>query len=422
MKSAWLPSEKWFLILSSLVTLGFGALGVGLSRDTRPQVVVPPHAPLPVPNGLDLYASAAFYSAVKPPVDPLADWKFNTLSPSQKRARYSLARRNAWEKGAAPAWTLFEQAKAAQSLAPRGSGVRIGRLTTLEFDKVARANTLAMQGDWNGALQNDVDDVEMEHDLLRGAGLERFSYTAASLTVGIQNVEFTDIGIGDKGQILYQDIVPHLSASEARAGAQRMERLLQTLPRLSEMAREQKAADQELWLATWGQPTPGQSSFEALFHSPAGDFDEYGHAMDKFIAIADQPLDLTGTMRDLPYPLNSTHSYSFDPRSCLLNYAWLRAQEEQLMLRLALRAYRLEHGAPPAKLSDLTPATLKSIPLDPFDKGPRWHYKNGAAWSIGPDCADDGGQPIRSTPPTSNSIYGGYSGAPGGHGDIVARG
>jgi len=422
MKSAWSPSEKWFLVLSSLVTLGFGALGVGLSRDTRPDVVIPPHAPLPVPNGLDIYASAAFYSRAKPPVDPLTDWKFNTLSPSQKRARYSLARRNAWEKGASPAWAFFEQAKAAQSLAPRQNALGFGRLGILASDKVARANTLALRGDWGGALQNDLDDVQMGHDMLRGAGLSVFSFSESPDTVGVGSVEFAGTRIGAKGEVQYDDIVLHLSAGQAKAGARRLEELIGTMPRLSDMAREQKAVDETLWLQTWSQPTPGQGSFDALFHPKTQEFEQYCRAMDGFIAIADQPYDSSRALAMPPMPVASSFYGSYDPRSCLLDYAFNRAREERLMLRLALRAYRLEHGTPPAKLSDLTPAILKNVPIDPFNKGKQWRYKAGAAWSIGPDGVDNGGQPILSRPPSRIATYNPYGASQTATGDIVAKG
>jgi len=422
MKSAWLPSEKWFLILSSLVTLGFGALGVGLSRDTRPQVVVPPHAPLPVPNGLDLYASAAFYSAVKPPVDPLADWKFNTLSPSQKRARYSLARRNAWEKGAAPAWTLFEQAKAAQSLSPRANVSGYWRLHQLGLSKVVRANTFALRGDWNGALRNDLDVTEMGHDLMRGSDTIRLQESYLRNALGVQCVQFAGTRIGNKGEVVFEDIVLHLNARESRAGAARLEGLIETTPKLSDMAREQKAVDETQWLQTWNQPAPGQNSFDVLLHPKTPLFEEYCREMDKFIAAADRPCGAQPLYPSLPLPFDGAYSSQFTPQLCALSYAFKRAREQQLMLRLALRAYHLEHGEPPAKLSDLTPAYLRNIPLDPFGKGEKWRFRNGGAWSVGPDGKDDGGKPLPMRPPSNYYGFPPSQTSQTDSGDIVARG
>jgi len=422
MKSAWLPSEKWFLVLSSAVTFGFGALGVGLSRDTRPQVQIMPHARLPIPNGLDLYATAAWYSRSKLPVDPLLDWKFSSLSPSQKRARYSLARRDAWEKGAAPAWAFFEQAKAAQSLAPRGTAFIFRPANQLAFDKAARANTFALHGDWNGALRNDLDVVEMTHDLMRGAGLWAFQYGDSVNILGPSNAQFAGTRIGAKGEIQYDDIVPHLSAGEAKAGAKRLEELIESTPKLSDMAREQKAVDEEQWLQTWNQPAPGGSKFDVLFHPKTQQFEDYGRAMDKFIAVADKPRGAQGAIEMAPMTQMVSPMGQTDPQTSAFGYAWMRAAEQQLMLRLALRAYRLEHGTAPAKFSDLVPNYLAQLPIDPFGKGEKWRFQNGAAWSIGSDGKDDDGNPLPLQPPIAGAAYRGYGVSQGGRGDIVARG
>lgn len=69
-----------------------------------------------------------------------------------------------------------------------------------------------------------------------------------------------------------------------------------------------------------------------------------------------------------------------------------------LMLRLALRVYQLEHGAPPPSLQALVPAYIQVVPADPFGKGAPFRYhtdgKTYTLWSIGPDGRDDGGKPI----------------------------
>ncbi len=74
------------------------------------------------------------------------------------------------------------------------------------------------------------------------------------------------------------------------------------------------------------------------------------------------------------------------------------AQVKLLMLALALRAYRLEHGRFPNRLTVLTPEYLSRIPADPFNDGPDFHYLNKGSsyllYSIGPDGKDDGGTPI----------------------------
>lgn len=60
---------------------------------------------------------------------------------------------------------------------------------------------------------------------------------------------------------------------------------------------------------------------------------------------------------------------------------------------LALRADAGEHGGRyPARLDDLVPAYLDTVPRDPFDGAPlRYDPVRPAVWSIGPDGNDDAG-------------------------------
>ena len=73
-------------------------------------------------------------------------------------------------------------------------------------------------------------------------------------------------------------------------------------------------------------------------------------------------------------------------------------QNDLLMVALALRAYRVEHGAYPKSLPELAPAYLRKIPDDPFAlKGPLRYKLVGnkpVLYSVGPDARDEGGRPI----------------------------
>jgi hypothetical protein len=74
------------------------------------------------------------------------------------------------------------------------------------------------------------------------------------------------------------------------------------------------------------------------------------------------------------------------------------AQNKLLIVALALRAYRVEHGSYPAKLSALIPTYLSSLPGDPFAASGPLRYKPSSPgyimYSVGPDGKDDGGKPI----------------------------
>jgi hypothetical protein len=51
-----------------------------------------------------------------------------------------------------------------------------------------------------------------------------------------------------------------------------------------------------------------------------------------------------------------------------LRFNELQAERRKLMIQLAARAYELEKGTPPKRISDLVPAYLKTIPLDPITR------------------------------------------------------
>ena len=79
-----------------------------------------------------------------------------------------------------------------------------------------------------------------------------------------------------------------------------------------------------------------------------------------------------------------------------------------LSVTLALRAFRLEHGAYPKALQELTPFYLHSVPDDPFALSGPLHYRRTGTryvlYSIGPDGKDDGGKPIfdaKKSPPVA---------------------
>jgi hypothetical protein len=65
-----------------------------------------------------------------------------------------------------------------------------------------------------------------------------------------------------------------------------------------------------------------------------------------------------------------------------------------LIVELALRSYRCDHGSQPEKLTQLVPEYLKRIPADPFTGNPLVYHPTGTNWvlySFGPDRVDDGG-------------------------------
>jgi hypothetical protein len=80
-----------------------------------------------------------------------------------------------------------------------------------------------------------------------------------------------------------------------------------------------------------------------------------------------------------------------------------------LRVLLALERYRLDKKAWPAKLEELTPQYLSSVPLDPYDgKALRYRrVKDGViVYSVGPDGTDDGGNIDRTAPTKAGTDLG----------------
>jgi hypothetical protein len=75
------------------------------------------------------------------------------------------------------------------------------------------------------------------------------------------------------------------------------------------------------------------------------------------------------------------------------------AQLRMLIIKLALRAYELDHDRLPQSLSELVPDYLQAVPVDPFSNAPFRYRPNDTdngyiLYSFGPDRDDDNGQPL----------------------------
>lgn len=71
-----------------------------------------------------------------------------------------------------------------------------------------------------------------------------------------------------------------------------------------------------------------------------------------------------------------------------------RAQRGLTEVALALAAFKMDHGAYPATLTELTPKDLKTVPIDPFSDKPFIYRPNATTYtvySVGPNMIDEGG-------------------------------
>ena len=394
--------EKKLLVSSVFaIALPLGVVLFWNRINATPIVKIPPYPTAPQPNGYDLYVAAmAAMTPALPPVDAVNDAK-PPADPKLRAQRYSLARKTAWLNANSKAFAIFDQAMKTPSLTPPDRSYKslfssYAKLRELARRKTIESNARWMRKDYYGALQSGMDTMQMGHDMRRGGRI-------IATLVGI--------AIGAIGSSNTHDTVEHLYAAQAKNAARRLEKLLAKRWNLDQVLTEEKYGTQASMLETlqmpdWraellkvGAPLTLGERWRGYTISKQQIIDDIGADYDRQIANARLPLLQKGTL-----PVNYNDPFLGALVGSGISAGWRvldardLAGDRLLMLRLALRAYRLEHGAYPLALKDLTPQYLQAIPADPFGGGEAMHYKSDGKtetlWSIGPDEKDNGGTPI----------------------------
>jgi hypothetical protein len=133
--------------------------------------------------------------------------------------------------------------------------------------------------------------------------------------------------------------------------------------------------------------------------------------MDAVIASSRRPYYAQPAPPPTPSDLLSRLLLSLDFDKVRFKWALRDAQWRITELRLAVRAYEQQHGAPPSSLEALVPAYLPAVPPDPFAPKPLVYRQTSTGplvYSRGPDGKDDGGKDLGSR------VY------PDSRGDIVS--
>ncbi len=397
-------TEKRLLLGGALVVLLLGGLGFALAT-RKNSGGIPPHAPLPNPNGFDLYVAAAnAMTRPHPPVDENSDRK--KRSPQEAAKLYTPARRAAFVASNLKTWDLMQQARAAQTQHPDIRANWLAKLPYQPLRDLARGKTVEAKhfkdlNRWDLALQSGLDTIEMGRDIEHGAPILGSLVGIAVEAVGGASLE---------------DLPPHLNAKDAKNGARRLEKIITAGTSPAEVLREEK----------WGALTAAQNNFGAQPNRWAGILmspmtASIGPMMDKNIAEIAKPYPL---QTNPPAPTGFFNRYAavmyLQPKRYGFNVARRETSESQLLLRLALRAYRVENRAYPDTLAQLAPQYLGKIPRDAFGRGEPMRYrKNGDSytiWSIGPDGKDDNGAPIPIKPGKKRVVISATS-----RGDAVTR-
>ena len=261
------------------------------------------------------------------------------------------------------------------------------------------------KGDMGGAINAGLDAIQLGETIPHGGPLIGMLVGVACQAIGRKQA---------------WNEADHLSATQARAAARRLESIRtghipfadtlqeeewETQASLLELMRKRDWPGNMLTTASpdqqGGQESVSASALIMETHiRMAGKrriMANYTRYMDQSIANARQPYAAHLALPPLPTdPMNQILLPVYS--GVRLNEVKADTQNALLSVTLALRAYKLDHGVHPTTLSALAPGYLKTVPADPFAlSGPLRYKRTGAKYllySVGPDGKDDGGKAI----------------------------
>lgn len=362
-----------------------------------------PMPPMPNPNAYTIFLQAA--RLVREPKQ--LDKAFAPAS-GRNAPSVTLAEKERLVNENEPAFRLVEQGLSVPYQAPPIRSFSQLMPYLGEFRGLARAlklrgDVLSERGDWGGAMAGYLDAMELGESVPRGSSI-----------IG-QLVGIACQAIGRKGA---WQAVDHLSASDLRTATARMIALEQRHYSWSDSLQEEKwsgvAGLQEVFRRPGGlgsllsnssgvqaeNRNEGSRVMTAILVGKSTVVKHYMQYMDALIANAKLPY--TAHPADPPIPSDPINQI-LCPVFNVGRFKELEGvvlQNALLKTTLALHLYRREHAAYPARLEDLTPRYLDSVPADPFARAGTLRYRRRGAgyllYSIGPDGVDNGGRPVMS--------------------------
>ena len=417
-KRPWSRGDKLLIIVPAvLAALAFGLFFWLRAANTLP-ASLPPH-PMPAINARDYY-SAATNALVDINKIEFAVIPWNPRAPhgigsSSDDHFYSLAAKEKLVTENARALSLLHQGfQYPYQETPMGSFSttfphlqRIRRLARfLSFDGQVKA----AEGDWNGAVNTELDAVQMGETLPRGGALIGMLVGVACQAIGRKHI---------------WEAVPHLSGPEALAAARRLEAIRAAHVPFADTVQEEKWGTQSSLRELMAKPDwATQISTNVNGRNPTFSQDpkawagnvanaSYARLIGRGKILADNARWMEETLAQARQPY-AAHlpppAVPNDPVNQMLlsSYTKVRLNEVRadvqnalLVAMLALRAYHEDHKAYPPSLTALVPGYLNAVPTDPFALSGPLRYKLVGAkyvlYSVGPDGKDDGGKAIFDT-------------------------
>jgi hypothetical protein len=401
--------RNWVVRGSWIATLFVAACAAALwlwYSNVDPVVTIPSTL-LPSPNGYDYYASAAHSMVDVSGVTYASKNRHSTRNPMDRA--YTLAEKEALlAKNAEVLRKIREGLRLPCTRPPYRVETQVKQgieamsaIRGLAFLLRLEAQVRAARGDWAGACESRLDCIQIGLDMARGGELLDMLSGAVPEDVGRHG---------------FSRILDHLDGPQARAAAQRMAALVAGRTPYADLVREDKWTDQAQMLAAmrkahWRRgalPSGAKPWDKAIavgrlaFESRRRAMGEYTRYMDEVIACEERPYALRSPLPPSPRDAYNKGHTGVD-LSELYRGAGLIDTDQQTQntlfaVTLALRAYRVEHGVYPAKLTDLVPGYFGRLPEDPFAQhGPLQYKRTGGGcllYSVGPDGRDDGGSAI----------------------------
>ena len=263
----------------------------------------------------------------------------------------------------------------------------------------------AKNGDADGALQSALDAVYLGIDCGQGD----------SLLAGMAGVLFQMTGTIEAAQH-----IDGLSATGARAGAERLEAMLKrerTFPQMLTAERDSLSYDTLDSIFNSGtlygfNPITGDEidmrsapwrfaiSSVIFAYTKQGLVDDFAAQFDRLLTRAKMPYQLAVRLKEVPNSSNPLVNYWLDPdfQRAQFQTTQQSAYSRVLLTQLAIEAYKKEHsGTAPTSLEDLT-AGIKpyfhAVPKDPFSISGTvplcYDAQTAKAYSVGENGRDDG--------------------------------
>lgn len=401
-RDPWTTGEK--LILGTIIIgLSVAAIATALYLDLNAEPVIQlPERPLPYPNGYNTFMQAANAAAEIPP-DPSA--MRYPPRPPKPWIDISDPRVSALAAVNDPAVRLMERGLSLPYLPRPLWEEPIGNSFSAAFRRLARvimfeAQVAGLKGDYDSELRYCLDDVAFGARIPEHGSLLHLLTGDDCQAVGRWTL-WPDVSKLDRRQCARA--IMALEAIDARPAS-----LVDAL-RESKMVAEAEMMPQ-LRKANWRT--------DLLDHESSG----------RKIAVRDYFISKRQVMRDLDAMYDAEIVAAQRPYGTVLvarqndpfvddddwfersrcNYARNLAGNRLLLTSIALRAYRLDHGAFPHTLAALVPDYLTAVPLDPFTDDQPLIYRLDRStfiiYSVGPDMHDDGGNPITGKRVPSNRM------------------